>query len=39
MISFICGISETKQINKEKKRKNQTLKYREQASGCQKGDG
>ena len=47
MISLICGISETKQMNKGKKRerdrerqtKNQTLNYREQTDGYQKGGG
>ena len=38
MISLICGISETNEQRKTKgQTKKQTLNYREQADGCQRG--
>ena len=41
MMSFICGIEETKQMNKEKERQRQTkkqaLNYGEQTDGYQRG--
>ena len=42
MISLTCGIEETKQMSKEKKEtqtKKQTLNYREQTNGYQRGGG
>ena len=43
MISFICGIEETKQMNmgtgENRKTKKQTLNYREQPDGSQRGGG
>ena len=42
MISLICGIQETKQMNMGKKRERQTKKqtpnYREHTRGYQKGE-
>ena len=37
MISLICRIQRTKQMNKQMERNR--LKYKEQTGGCQKGDG
>lgn len=41
MISFICGIEETKQRNREKKRQNkkQTLNCKEQTDGYRREGG
>ena len=45
VISLICGIQETKQMNIARKKKRgrqtrkQTLNYREQTDGYQRGDG
>ena len=43
MISLICGTEEIKQISigkkKERQTKRQTLKYREQTDGYQRGGG